>query len=90
MVAAQLPTLQQTAWSISELDVLANFAERSGTLNYNCPELIDAPGIEIRQGRHPVVEQVMNDTFVSNDIALDSDSNMLIITGPNMGGKSPI
>ncbi len=88
MVAAQLPTLQQTAWSISELDVLANFAERAGTLDYNCPELTDTPGIEIRQGRHPVVEQVMDDTFVSNDIALDSDGNMLIITGPNMGGKS--
>jgi len=87
-LADSLPALQQTAFSLSELDVLANFAERANALNLNCPELTDIPGISITQGRHPVVEQVMEETFVANDVALDADSNMLIITGPNMGGKS--
>ena len=87
-LADSLPELQQTAFSLSELDVLANFAERANALNLNCPELTDMPGISITQGRHPVVEQVMDETFVANDIQLEADSNMLIITGPNMGGKS--
>jgi DNA mismatch repair protein MutS len=87
-IAGDLPALQQTAFSLSELDVLANFAERAKALNFSCPELSAEPGIAISQGRHPVVEQVMDDTFVANDISLDSSNTMLIITGPNMGGKS--
>ncbi|MGA0935161.1 MAG: DNA mismatch repair protein MutS [Pseudohongiellaceae bacterium] len=87
-LADSLPELQQTAFSLSELDVLANFAERANALNLTCPTLTDTPGINITQGRHPVVEQVMEETFVANDMQLDADSNMLIITGPNMGGKS--
>ena len=87
-VAGELPALQETAYSLSELDVLANFAERAGTLDYNCPEFSNEPGIHVRQGRHPVVEQVMDESFVANDIALNDGNNMLIITGPNMGGKS--
>jgi DNA mismatch repair protein MutS len=70
------------------LDVLTNFAERAGVLDLNCPEFTQDPGIEISQGRHPVVEQVMEDPFVANDIRLGPDSSMLMITGPNMGGKS--
>ena len=87
-LADSLPELQQTAFSLSELDVLANFAERANALSLTCPTLTDTPGINITQGRHPVVEQVMEETFVANDMQLDADSNMLIITGPNMGGKS--
>jgi len=87
-IAQQLPALQQTAFSLCELDVLVNFAERAQALNLNCPNLSDQPGLEIRQGRHPVVEQVMDDSFVANDAALGPDSTMLVITGPNMGGKS--
>ena len=87
-IAGDLPDLQKAAFALSELDVLANFAERSRALNLSCPVLTDEPGISIRQGRHPVVEDVMDTSFVANDIDLDQASSMLIITGPNMGGKS--
>jgi DNA mismatch repair protein MutS len=87
-IAQDLSKLQQTAFCLSELDVLANFAERAGVLNLSCPELTEQAGIEITQGRHLVVEQVMDDPFVANDVRLDPEASMLIITGPNMGGKS--
>ncbi|MDT8399784.1 MAG: DNA mismatch repair protein MutS, partial [Pseudomonadales bacterium] len=87
-IAGNLTELQSSAFSIAELDVLANFAERAQSLDLSCPQLQDEPGIHITQGRHPVVEQVLHDAFVPNDITLDSSQNMLIITGPNMGGKS--
>jgi DNA mismatch repair protein MutS len=83
-----LPELQITAAALAELDVLCNFAERAENLNLACPELVDAPGISIQQGRHLVVEQVVESPFVANDLLLDDNRRMLIITGPNMGGKS--
>ncbi|MDG2091285.1 MAG: DNA mismatch repair protein MutS [Gammaproteobacteria bacterium] len=87
-LALQLKALQENAFSLGELDVLSNFAERAQTLNLNCPELSSQAGIQIKQGRHPVVEQVMDEAFVANDLLLSPETNMLIITGPNMGGKS--
>ncbi len=84
----QIKALQENAYSLAELDVLTNFAERAQSLNLCCPELTSKPGITIKQGRHPVVEQVMDEAFVANDLRLSPDANMLIITGPNMGGKS--
>jgi len=84
----QLEPLQECAEAISELDVLANFAERSQTLNLTCPTLDDRTGISIRNGRHLVVEQIMDEPFIPNDARLNSKQRMLIITGPNMGGKS--
>jgi len=87
-VAASLLALQQSAYAVAELDVLCNFAERAHSLDLHCPELGLEPGIHIRAGRHPVVEQVSKGSFVANDLALDANSSMLIITGPNMGGKS--
>lgn len=86
--ANQLAALQNTAAAVSELDVLCNFAERSLTLNWVQPVLDDAPGIQIEQGRHPVVEHVLEKRFVPNDTELSQQRQMLIITGPNMGGKS--
>ena len=83
-----LADLQETAAGIAELDVLANFAERSETLRLARPELADEPGISITEGRHPVVEQVSSEPFVPNDLTLADDRRLLIITGPNMGGKS--
>lgn len=80
--------LQTTAEAIAELDVLANFAERAAHLNWCCPELSEDVGINITEGRHPVVEQVSSQPFVPNDVGLGSKERMLIITGPNMGGKS--
>lgn len=81
-------SLQGCAAAIAEVDVLANFAERAAQLNWSCPELADEPGIKITAGRHPVVEAVSEHAFVPNDVTLDHKQRMLIITGPNMGGKS--
>ena len=83
-----LAVLQTSANAIAELDVLVNFAERAVRLNWCCPELVSEAGIHITDGRHPVVECVSSKPFVPNDIKLDSKQRMLIITGPNMGGKS--
>jgi len=80
--------LRDTAHHIAELDVLSNFAERAVINNYSCPTLTDQPGIEISAGRHPVVERTLDDPFVPNDLIMDSQRRMLMITGPNMGGKS--
>ena len=85
---ACLGTLQLSARSIAELDVLCNLAERAESLHFARPTLCNTPGIVIEQGRHPVVEQVSNTPFVANDVQFDDKQRMLIITGPNMGGKS--
>ncbi|VVC76249.1 DNA mismatch repair protein MutS [Aquicella siphonis] len=87
-LAASVPCLQESAGAIAEADVLANFAERAAKLNWTRPELSEEAGIHITGGRHPVVENVSSHPFVPNDVHLDSKQRMLIITGPNMGGKS--
>ncbi len=83
-----LSSLQATASALAELDTLNTLAERAVTLNYSAPQLIDTPGIHIKGGRHPVVERVLDEPFIPNDLDLDETNRMLIITGPNMGGKS--
>lgn len=83
-----LGALQLGATALAELDVLACFAERSQTLNLSQPEISDEPCIEIDGGRHLVVEQVIDAPFIANDLALDTAKRLLVITGPNMGGKS--
>lgn len=88
LLLPHLPELQTSANALAELDVLANLAERAETLSYNCPVLSDKPGIKITGGRHPVVEQVLSEPFISNPLTLSPQRRMLIITGPNMGGKS--
>ena len=87
-LAAELGLLQQTADSVAELDVLANLAERAAALSLVKPALVDEPRLEYRAGRHLGVEQSNGAPFVPNDLALDGERRMLIITGPNMGGKS--
>ena len=87
-LAEELTAMLASAEAISELDVLNNFAERAVNLDYCQPQLVDAPGIVIENGRHPVVERVTQDSFVANDLCLTEQQKMLIITGPNMGGKS--
>jgi len=84
----QLAALQASAAALAELDVLANLAERAMTLNYCRPELLEEPHIQIEGGRHPVVEQVLDNPFIANPVELHPGRRMLIITGPNMGGKS--
>ncbi len=80
--------LQRSAVALAELDVLINFAERADSLNWVCPELTSESGIEIKAGRHLVVEAVLTKPFVPNDVKLAATERMLLITGPNMGGKS--
>ena len=84
----ELANLMQSADAVAELDVLTNLAERAETLNYHCPELTEKKGIHFGQGRHPVVENVMKTPFIANPIAVNPNRRMLVITGPNMGGKS--
>ena len=80
--------LTQIAEALSLLDVLSNLAERAQTLSWHCPKLVDKPGIEIYSGRHPVIERVLQERFIANDLHLKPSQQMLLITGPNMGGKS--
>ncbi|PCJ33942.1 MAG: DNA mismatch repair protein MutS [Moraxellaceae bacterium] len=80
--------LQNSFEAVCELDVLSCFAERADTLALSRPELVEEPGIHITAGRHPVVEQVLEKAFIPNNLMLDSHRKMLVITGPNMGGKS--
>ena len=83
-----LGPLQLTAHRLAELDVLTCLAERAATLDLCRPEIADQPCIEIRGGRHLVVEQVIDTPFVANDVSLHADRRLLVVTGPNMGGKS--
>ncbi|HLT44154.1 MAG TPA: DNA mismatch repair protein MutS [Luteimonas sp.] len=89
---ADLEPLKRCAAALSELDVLACLAERAQALDWSRPELARAPCLRIEGGRHPVVEAVRDEPFTANDLVLgDEDGNgtrMLVITGPNMGGKS--
>ncbi|MBL4940086.1 MAG: DNA mismatch repair protein MutS [Colwellia sp.] len=87
-VLPELVQLQTLSQAIAELDVLTNFAERAISLHYVKPELVVIPGINIDAGRHAVVEQMTSDAFIANPILLTEQRKMLIITGPNMGGKS--
>jgi DNA mismatch repair protein MutS len=92
----RLEPLKRCAAALSEIDVLAGFAERAQALDWSQPRLDDAPGIRIERGRHPVVEAVRDEPFEPNDLILgqsgldgsDGGRRMLVITGPNMGGKS--
>ena len=86
-VKKYIPRLQTIAKIISEVDVLASFATISEENNYVKPEITEDE-ICIKESRHPVVEKVINAEFVTNDIIMDKKTNILLITGPNMAGKS--
>ena len=83
-----LPGLQQSADAIATLDALAALAQRAATLGWSQPTLVDESRLLIEAARHPVVESCIDAPFVPNDLAMDERRRMLIITGPNMGGKS--
>ncbi len=87
-IAKSLDKLQASSAALAELDVLNNFAERADTLKLYPPEFSNKQGIEIIEGRHPVVEAVQDEPFIPNDLRLDEQRRMLILTSPNMGGKS--
>jgi DNA mismatch repair protein MutS len=84
----RLGPMQRTATALAELDALAALAERACQLNWTRPALTDEAVLKIVCGRHPVVERFSAAPFVPNDLMLDANRRMLIITGPNMGGKS--
>jgi DNA mismatch repair protein MutS len=87
-VGERLSDLQRCAEALSTLDVLLTFAERADSLNLCQPQLVCEPGICISGGRHLVVEQLSRTPFVANDLLFSAERRMLVITGPNMGGKS--
>lgn len=87
-VSPYLAQLQQLAQALSELDVLCSFAECAVLYQYCRPLLTEQIGIQLTQARHPVVERVLKAPFIANPLQLDASRRMLMITGPNMGGKS--
>ncbi len=90
LVESLAPTVrawQRAGRALARLDVLATFAERARTLGWTCPRFVATPGIEIRAGRHPLVEAAI-ERYVPNDCVMRDSRRMLLITGPNMGGKS--
>src|SRR5690606_3956547 len=88
IIAEHLEPLKRCAAGLSELDVLAAFAERAQALDWSQPELQEEPCLRNERGRQPVVEAVSDAPFEPNDIDLHPDRRMLVITGPNLGGKS--
>ena len=87
-VAQDLDALRRCAAALAALDVLATFAERARSLRWVQPQMTDKPGLEITSGRHPAIEQTLREPFIPNDLSLSPERRMLIVTGPNMGGKS--
>ncbi|MGB5323822.1 MAG: DNA mismatch repair protein MutS [Pseudomonadales bacterium] len=87
-LAEQLAALGACSTATAQHDALAALAERADKLQWRAPKIEKRPGIVIRQGRHPIVEQVLREPFIPNDVQLDKNTRMLVITGPNMGGKS--
>lgn len=87
-IMPHLAELQLAAIVLAELDVLTNLAERAQTLNYVRPTFSPQRGVQIKGGRHPVVEQMISDPFIANPVYLNAQRHLLIVTGPNMGGKS--
>ena len=86
-MAPAIPALQSVGTTLAALDVLTTFAERAEALDFTRPDFVAATGLAIRGGRHPVVERQI-DAFIANDLDVTPDRRLLVITGPNMGGKS--
>jgi len=90
-VGAAIQRIQDTAGRVAAADVLASLADAAAAGGYVRPEVVDAFGLEIVAGRHPVVERVMpREAFIPNDIRLDAAQQIMIVTGPNMAGKSTV
>ncbi len=87
-VAQSVGSIRKTAHAIAILDVLSSLAKVARERNYICPEIQDNKEIEILEGRHPVLEATLKDSFVPNDLRMGTGNEIAIITGPNMAGKS--
>jgi DNA mismatch repair protein MutS len=91
LITNETKSLQSTARALATLDALASLAETATRRNYVAPILHDGDEIEIKGGRHPIVEAFLSETFIPNDLKMNNSTDrLLIITGPNMGGKSTI
>jgi DNA mismatch repair protein MutS len=90
-LGGQSPRLKRVARALGTLDVFASLAETAALHRYSRPRVVPDPGLTITQGRHPVIERVLPaGTFIANDVCLEGNSQVLIVTGPNMSGKSTI
>ncbi|MCS6963501.1 DNA mismatch repair protein MutS [Thermoflexus sp.] len=89
-VGEAAPRLREIAGAIAHLDVVVALAEAAARHRYVRPELVEEDILEIRGGRHPVVERALADRFIPNDVVLNEDARILILTGPNMAGKSTL
>ena len=90
-IGAAIRRIQDTASRVATVDALASLAEVAARNGYTRPEILDGFALEIEAGRHPVVERVMpREAFIPNDIRLDADHQIMIVTGPNMAGKSTV
>lgn len=87
-IKQSLSQLNQLAQALAHLDVLATLAERAQSFKWCCPQWSKESQINIQKGRHPVIEQIVQERFMTNDVVLEPSQNILLITGPNMGGKS--
>ena len=83
-----LPVLESIATAVADLDVYTSMACCSYENQWCCPALVAQPGLEIEDGRHPVIESISDEPFIANPLQLDEQRRMLLVTGPNMGGKS--
>ena len=88
IIKEYIPRLQSIAKVISEIDVLQSFSTVAEENNYIRPNIVDERVIDIKENRHAIVEKVLNTEYVANDIVINEDKNILLITGPNMAGKS--
>ena len=88
LLTPELPALRAIASAIAQLDSLNSMANCAYRLDWNKPELVEAVGMRVDAGRHPVIEALSDEPFVANPLHLDAKTRMLLITGPNMGGKS--
>ena len=88
LLAEDLAALQSASTALAQLDVLTSLSRCAAELDFCEPQLVDEPGIYIENGRHPVVEKVLDQPFIPNSVEMNPDRRLLIITGPNMGGKS--
>jgi len=88
-LVGEIKLLQKLAFGLAYVDVIASLADIATKNNYICPKIIEGYDLEIRNGRHPIVEKlVVGEDYISNDIILDEETKVIILTGPNMAGKS--
>jgi len=88
VVKRYIKDLQKTSKTICEIDMLQAFSVVSDEYKYTRPQITDENKVKLIESRHPVVEKVLNNNYVSNDIVMDNNTSILLITGPNMAGKS--